>query len=683
MKKAVSYLVFCLLLLIIGGFNPAHAQTLVDSRMSGSWYDPSHSGEGFLLEVLESNQAVIYWFTYDEAGAQRWFVSNGVIANGAAVFDQLLVAGGPLFGDEFDPDDVEYSDVGELTIVWRDCSQATAIYTVNGVGGSQSLNRLSNLAGLDCEAPVSASSSMSGSWFDQTHNGEGLVIQALNDGRVLVFWFSYDDAGKQVWFYGLGEPNGTEVSISEISITSGGRFGPEFDPEQVLYESWGSLQLELGCDFGKFDYASPLPAFGSGKQTLTRLTSPGNPDCEASQPPNILLVISDDLGLDASNQYDISAEHPVTPTLDRLAEQGLVFDNTWSNPTCSPTRAGILTGKFGTRTGVLTAGDVLLEDETSVQSYIHQRLPGKYADAVIGKWHLGPQPGGEDHPAALGIEYFAGITGGGVGDYENWSLTINGQRSTETRYVTSKLVDLSVDWTSQQESPWFLWLAFNAPHTPFHLPPTDLHNRELSGTESDIDADPLPYYFAAIEAMDTEIARLLGSFDDQTLANTIVIFVGDNGTPGQVAQFPYSRGKAKGSLYQGGINVPMFISGPGITRTGERETALINTTDLFSTIAALAGVNVDQVNDSISFEKLLGEEQESERFIQYSDRSTDSGEEWALSDGIYKLIESSAGTQQLYQLSNDPFEDSDLVDSRTAPADVVEDLQFLADQIRQ
>jgi arylsulfatase B len=395
-----------------------------------------------------------------------------------------------------------------------------------------------------------------------------------------------------------------------------------------------------------------------------------------------MFVIADDLGLDASSQYDISAEHPITPALDQLADQGLVFENTWSNPTCTPTRAGILTGKFGTRTGVLIAGDVLSEDETSLQSYIHQHLPGKYADAVIGKWHLEPQPGGQDHPSDLGIGHFAGITGGGVDDYEDWPLTINGQRSNESQYVTSKLVDLAVEWTSVQEDPWFLWLAFNAPHTPFHLPPAELHNRVLSGTETDIAADPLPYYFAAIEAMDTEIGRLLDSLDAQTLANTIVIFVGDNGTPGQVAQYPYSRSKAKGSLYQGGVNVPLFISGPGVTRTGERESALVNTTDLFSTIAALAGVNVDQVNDSISFENLLREDRESERFIQYSEQSSDPGEEWAVSDGIYKLIESSTGSQQLYQLTNDPFEETDLLETSTAPADVVEDLQFLADQIR-
>jgi arylsulfatase A-like enzyme len=240
-----------------------------------------------------------------------------------------------------------------------------------------------------------------------------------------------------------------------------------------------------------------------------------------------------------------------------------------------------------------------------------------------------------------------------------------------------------VEWTGEQQKPWFLWLAFNAPHTPFHLPPANLHNRELSGTVSDITDNPLPYYFAAIEAMDTEIGRLLDSLDEETRTNTIVIFVGDNGTPAQVAQSPYSRRKAKGSLYQGGINVPLFVSGPGITRVNERETALVNTTDLFATIAALAGVNVSTVNDSVSFANLYDIGQEHERFFQYSEHSTDEGEEWTVSDSMYKLIESSTGEQQLYQLTVDPYENDDLLKTGAAPMDILVDLQFLADQIRE
>jgi arylsulfatase A-like enzyme len=674
---------FCgLLLLTFAGLGTSHAQEVVDSRMSGAWFDPAHNGEGFLVEVLADRQAVVYWFTYDENGRQRWFIATGIIENDTAVFDTLLHTGGAVFGERFDPDDVVRSDVGELSIRWSDCSNATAAYTVDGASGSQALTRLSTLAGLDCEAPFSASSTLSGSWFDQTHDGEGLVIEALDNGDALVYWFSYDGQGRQAWFFGVGERDGNAISVPEMYTTSGGRFGPDFNPGQVQLTPWGSLEAELACDFGKFDYASGLPVFGSGKQTLIRLTNPGNRQCQEPAAPNILLVIADDLGLDASSQYAISAEQAVTPVLDRLASEGLVFDNAWSNPTCSPTRAGILTGKYGARTGVLTAVDELSKDETSLQSYIRQHLPGRYADAVIGKWHLGPQPGGLVHPAEMGIGHFAGIIGGGVEDYEDWTLVTNGQRNRESAYVTSKLVDLAVDWTGAQASPWFLWLAFNAPHTPFHLPPADLHDRDLPGTEEDIEANPLPYYLAAIESMDTEIGRLLDSLDPETRSNTIVIFMGDNGTPSQVAQSPYGRRQAKGSLYQGGVNVPLFISGTGITRVGEREAALVATTDLFTTIAALAGVNVSRAHDSISFENLLGEAVQPDRFFQYTEHSTDTGQEWAISDSVYKLVESNAGERELYQLSSDPFEASDLFPAGTAPADVVVELQYLADQVR-
>jgi arylsulfatase A-like enzyme len=650
--------------------------------MSGGWYDPSHNGEGFLVEVLQDNQAVVYWFTYDESGGQRWFTATGVVENDTAVFEVLLQTDGAIFGEKFDPDDVVYSDIGELSIAWSDCTQASASYTVNGTAGSQQLVRLSTLTGLDCEEPLSAPSPLSGSWFDQTHDGEGLVIEALDNGDALVYWFSYDGEGRQAWFFGVGDRDGSIISIPTMYITSGGRFGPDFDPAEVELAPWGSLVAELGCEFGQFDHASELPVYGSGKQTLTRLTNPGDADCEEPAPPNILLVIADDLGLDASNQYAVAAEKPFTPNLDQLANEGLVFDNAWSNPTCSPTRAGILTGKYGDRTGVKDADDDLSTDETSLQSYIHERLPGKYVDAVIGKWHLGPQPGGLDHPNQMGVGYFSGIIGGGVEDYEDWTRVTNGRRSSETEYVTSKLVDLAVEWTGAQEDPWFLWLAFNAPHTPFHLPPANLHDRNLSGTEEDIEENPRPYYFAAIEAMDTEIGRLLDSLDSQVRANTIVIFMGDNGTPGQVAQSPYGRRKAKGSLYQGGINIPFLITGSGVTRIGERESALVNTTDLFSTIASLAGINVSEVNDSNSFEDLLSEATQPERFFQYSEHSTDTGEEWTVSDGVHKQIESNLGERELYQLTSDPFEESDLVESGEAPDDVVRDLQYLADQIR-
>jgi arylsulfatase A-like enzyme len=677
-----SLLLGSLVLLFAGSPLPLNAQAVIGPEMSGAWYDSSHDGEGFLLEVLDDGQVVVYWFTYDEAGRQRWFIGTGTAENETVVFNELMAASGALFGEEFDPDDVVFADIGQLTISWESCFQATASYIVNGEEGFQALDRLSSLAGLECSSAASEASPLSGSWFDHTHSGEGLAIEALPDGRVLIYWFSYDMQGNPAWFFGIGESEHRTITVAEMYSTSGGRFGAQFDPADVRLQPWGNLVVELGCTFGRLDYSAESAEFGSGKQTLARLTRPGDPDCDEPDPPNILLVIADDMGLDSSSQYSISNDLPHTPQLDRLAEQGLVFENAWSNPSCSPTRAGILTGKFGLRTGVLEAGNTLSTNETSLPSYIHQRLPGKYADAVIGKWHLGTESGNEDHPENLGIDHFSGILGGGVNAYDNWVLTTNGEQSHQAEYSTSKLTDLAIDWIDSREKPWFLWLAYNAPHTPFHLPPTGLHNRVLPGTEEHIARNPRPYYLAAIEAMDSEIGRLLDSMDEQTRGNTIIIFLGDNGTPGQVAQSPYERRKAKGSLYQGGINVPLFVTGPGVSRIKEREEALVNTTDLFSTIASLAGVNVSKVNDSISFAGLLTGTREQGREAQYSERTVEGIPNWALSDGEFKLIEAENSDLELYDLSNDPFEARELISQGAAPSGKVEELQSLIELIQ-
>ena len=107
-----------------------------------------------------------------------------------------------------------------------------------------------------------------------------------------------------------------------------------------------------------------------------------------------------------------------------------------------------------------------------------------------------------------------------------------------------------------------------------------------------------------LEAMDTEIERLLNSMSQEVRDNTIIIFIGDNGSPNKVAQ-EFNSMRVKGSVYKGGINVPMYISGKGVSRTSVQENALINSTDLFATIANIAGINVTDINDSKSFKSLF------------------------------------------------------------------------------
>ena len=402
--------------------------------------------------------------------------------------------------------------------------------------------------------------------------------------------------------------------------------------------------------------------------------------------PNILLVISDDLGLDASSGYQVGTDLPTTPTLDELAANGLIFDNAWAYPLCSPTRATILTGRYGIRTGVLSPEDPISSNETSLQSFIDSNVPNTYTHAVFGKWHLsGRDNGGIDNPNLMGVDHFAGFQGGGVQDYFDWTMVENGRESPSDVYTTTRFVDLAIDWIAAREDPWFAWLAFNAPHTPFHLPPLDLHGRDsLSPDQRAIDRDPLPYYLAAIEAMDHEIGRLLESFSADTRANTVIIYMGDNGSPRRVYQgSPRQRGK--GSVYQGGVAVPMIISGRGVTRIGEREDALVSSVDLFATIANLAGAGTTEFNDSLSFAGLLSTAGSGPRSHAYTEVVSENlgRDEWAIRSDQYKLMRQLPRPEELYDLQADPMERENLLRNGSNVDAILAELRAQAAMIRE
>ena len=411
-----------------------------------------------------------------------------------------------------------------------------------------------------------------------------------------------------------------------------------------------------------------------------------DPGPTLNEHPNILLVISDDLGLDASAGYQVGTELPATPTLDELAANGLIFDNAWASPLCSPTRATILTGRYGIRTGVLSPDDSIPLMETSLQSFIDSNVPNTYTHAVFGKWHLsGRDNGGIDNPNLMGIDHFAGFQGGGVGDYFDWTMVDNGRESPSDVYTTTRFVDLAIDWIAGRDEPWFAWLAFNAPHTPFHLPPLDLHDRDsLSPSQQDIDRDPLPYYLAAIEAMDREIGRLLDSFSADTRANTVIIYMGDNGSPRRVYQGAV-RQRGKGSVYQGGVAVPMIVSGRGVTRMGEREDALVSSVDLFATIADLAGAGTAEFNDSLSFAGLFSSAGPGPRGYAYTEVVSENlnRDEWAIRNDRYKLMRQLPRPEELYDLQGDPMEQENLLLSGSNVDAILAELRGQLSMIRE
>ena len=277
---------------------------------------------------------------------------------------------------------------------------------------------------------------------------------------------------------------------------------------------------------------------------------------------------------------------------------------------------------------------------------------------MIGKWHLSGNRSSAN-PETFGMDYFAGLIGGGVQNYYNWELSEDGGSTQRTDYVTEGLTEIAIDWINDQEQSWFLWLAYNAPHTPFHVPPSGMHAQGDLPDYTDT-ADPTPYYMAAIEAMDFQINRLINNIPSDQLENTIIIFITDNGTPNQVVQAPYDERGGKGRLFQGGINVPMTIAGKGVTRRG-LENSLITNTDLYSTIADIAGVENPNINDSQSFKSLFSSTNPHNRAYQYTELGVGDEAQWTISDGIFKLIESANGTQLLFKLIADPYEEENLM----------------------
>lgn len=407
-----------------------------------------------------------------------------------------------------------------------------------------------------------------------------------------------------------------------------------------------------------------LLCFACGNDdTFTTSNTTETPANTVSEKPNILLIIADDMGLDATPGFDVGTVKPNMPNLQNMINSGVRFSNVWSNPTCTPTRSTILTGKYGFRTNVLNVGDVLSTSETSIQQFLTVNSP-EYSNAVIGKWHLSSNA---SHPTAMGIDYYAGLISGGVQSYWNWNLTENQQITNSTEYTTTKFTDLAINWVADQTSPWFLWLAYNAPHTPFHLPPSELHSQgNLATDQASIDANPLPYYMAMLEAMDSEIGRLLDSMSDEERENTVIIFIGDNGTPNQVVQ-EYVSQRAKGSVYQGGVNVPMIVSGKDLDRFNTIEDALINTTDLFATIADIAETGTTEINDSKSFKELLTASNAENREYAYTEISRDNGSDYTIRNATHKYILFADGDEALYNISANPFENPNLLNANQLP----------------
>jgi arylsulfatase A-like enzyme len=256
---------------------------------------------------------------------------------------------------------------------------------------------------------------------------------------------------------------------------------------------------------------------------------------------------------------------------------------------------------------------------------------------------------------------------------------VNGTASNETGYATSVNVDDALSWlgTLDEDAPWLLWMAFNAPHTPFHKPPNNLHDYDHLEDNDDVPGSQAgEYYLAMLQALDTEIGRLLdhlratGDYDD-----TVVIFLGDNGSSRFVAGEPFDRDHAKDTLTEGGAAVPFVVAGPGI-EGGRADAALVSVVDVFATVLETAGVDVaattaaDPVDSESLWPVLLqsgkGRDQMlTQLFGGQNSEGRDEGH--AIRDATYKLICRLDGTVDLFDLATDRWEATDLYVTGPSP----------------
>lgn len=318
-----------------------------------------------------------------------------------------------------------------------------------------------------------------------------------------------------------------------------------------------------------------------------------------SAPPNVLLIITDDQGY---GDFSIHGNpHLQTPHIDQLGRSGVRFDRFYVNSFCAPTRAALLTGRWPVRTGVhgvthnkeaMKPSEITLAEAFGAHGY---------RSACIGKWHNGEQfpftPGGQ------GFERVFGFNNGHWNNYFDATLLRGTQPEPTKGYITDVLTDEAMQFiTARQKEPFFCYLAYNAPHSPYQVPDKHFDQFKAKGFEDNVAA-----FYGMCENIDDNVGRLLAHLDTLKLAeNTIVLFLTDNGGTAGVKTYNAGMRGGKTSLHEGGTRVPLFIRWPAAKWTPHVVQEITAHIDLFPTIMDLCDVEIsDSKLDGVSLKPLL------------------------------------------------------------------------------
>lgn len=400
--------------------------------------------------------------------------------------------------------------------------------------------------------------------------------------------------------------------------------------------------------------------------------------------PNVVVILADDLG---RGDYSAFGTPDIrTPHIDQLCHEGIELENFYANsPVCSPTRAALLTGCFPDRVGVPGVIRDVGDDSWGYLSHSATLLPKLlktqgYHSALIGKWHLGIAA--PNMPNQRGFDFFKGFLGDMMDDY--YTHRRNGHNfmrlNEETIDPQGHATDLFTKWAcdylderAQNAAPFFLYLAYNAPHSPVQPPPDWL--KKVRAREPHL-SEKRAKLVALIEHMDDGIGRVLATLDrNHQSENTLVIFTSDNGgVLGEGANNGPWRSE-KGHVYEGGLRVPFAARWPGKIAANSKSSHQALTMDIFHTVCAVTGAKPPQNTDGVSFlPALLGQKPATEEnkreqyFVRREGGAAYGGKTIeALRIGDWKLLQDNPfGSLELYNLKTDPLESQNVAQSERA-----------------
>lgn len=398
----------------------------------------------------------------------------------------------------------------------------------------------------------------------------------------------------------------------------------------------------------------------------------------AAQPPNLILILADDLGYGDVGFH--GSKEVQTPHLDRLASEGLKMTQMRANCTvCSPTRAAILTGVYADRAGV--PGVIRTQTDNS-WGYLKPGLPtlanrlgdAGYHTGIVGKWHLGLTP--ENHPNRRGFDHFHGFLGDMMDDYYthlrvgNNYMRLNESTIEPEGHATELFTQWAGDYVEERSKkknqPFFLYLAYNAPHFPIQ-PPQDWLDR-VRDRSPEMNGDRAKNV-AFVEHLDDQIGVFLTRLQELGLhQNTLVVFTSDNGgsLPHAQNNDPWRDGKQ--SHYDGGLKVPFLARFPEKIQPGSTSDYQGLNFDAFSTFLQYASLEPTKELDSIGLQELFnsGKAPDSSRdlyFVRREGGTKYAGHAYhALIRGKWKLMQNDPFSPlELYDLQSDPQETSNVI----------------------